>query len=92
MAKLQEGDMLFLPPFTYHSVAHTGSFNVNVDFQCLPDRHWLPAVREPLGAQQTPSRPPSDPLQTPTRPPPDPLQTPSSVSRTATGCPPCASH
>eukprot|EP00240_Pyramimonas_obovata_P013196 CAMPEP_0118939600 /NCGR_PEP_ID=MMETSP1169-20130426/29316_1 /TAXON_ID=36882 /ORGANISM="Pyramimonas obovata, Strain CCMP722" /LENGTH=262 /DNA_ID=CAMNT_0006883907 /DNA_START=86 /DNA_END=871 /DNA_ORIENTATION=+ len=45
VAKLQEGDMLFLPPLTYHSVCHTGGYNVNIDFACLPDVHWVPAIR-----------------------------------------------
>eukprot|EP00951_Prasinocladus_malaysianus_P019550 scaffold158121_cov43-Prasinocladus_malaysianus.AAC.1 len=37
-AELRQGDMLFLPPYTYHSVRHEGKWNVNVDFACIPDK------------------------------------------------------
>ncbi|CAE8621171.1 unnamed protein product [Polarella glacialis] len=52
VAELNEGDMLFLPPYTYHSVCHTGQFNVNIDYACLPDLCWAEAVNSlPLALQ-----------------------------------------
>lgn len=49
VATLREGDMLFLPPYTYHSVRHDGDFNVNVDYNCCIDAIWVRDARSALG-------------------------------------------
>jgi len=50
-AKLFEGDVLFIPAYTYHAVRHVGSFNVNVDFECMPDEMWNKRAQTYMGWQ-----------------------------------------
>ena len=46
IAELEIGDMLFIPPFYYHSVRHDGDYNLNIDFVCCPDSVWADALLE----------------------------------------------
>jgi oxalate decarboxylase/phosphoglucose isomerase-like protein (cupin superfamily) len=40
-AVIEEGDMLFIPSYWYHSVFHLGDFNINVNFWWPPDHFQL---------------------------------------------------
>jgi len=48
VARLREGDMLFVPPYTCTSVRYEDVWNVTVDMLCMADEVWADTAQCPL--------------------------------------------